>query len=79
MPPRLELTGKRFGWLLVEEEMPSEKNGTYWLCSCGCGKKSIVSGSKLVVGDTTSCGCKRNKKNLNFMRRFKKKGSANVG
>lgn len=53
------LTGQRFGKLLVKER--SEKKGksthTFWKCRCDCGKDYIVSAQHLTVGNTKSCGC----------------------
>ena len=58
-----ELTGCRFGKLLVIQELPKEerpnKKKVYWKCQCDCGGFSIVQTDNLVSGHTTSCGCKR--------------------
>ncbi len=52
----VNLTGKRFGKLLVLEYDHSNK-GVYWLCSCDCGNTTVVSTKNLNYGSTRSCGC----------------------
>mgnify|MGYP000935003826 CR=1 FL=1 len=57
-----DLTGKRFGRLVVKEKLPSRKlpsgkTQVVWLCKCDCGKKHIVSGENLKSGGVKSCGC----------------------
>ena len=63
MGTKRELTGCRFGKLLVVQELPKEerpnKKKVYWKCQCDCGGFSIVQTGNLVSGHTTSCGCKR--------------------
>lgn len=60
----IDLTGKRFGHLLVierdYENSPPKK--PYWICQCDCGNKTSVFGSYLRTGDTTSCGCNNSSK-----------------
>ena len=54
-----DLTGKRFGRLVVIERAENNKCGnSMWICQCDCGNitKPIV-GSSLKNGDTQSCGC----------------------
>jgi hypothetical protein len=52
------LTGKKFGRLLVLEKMAQRKNHRiYWKCQCDCGRKIDVKGNNLVSGNTYSCGC----------------------
>lgn len=53
---RIDETGNRYGRLLVKEVIP---NKTLWLCECDCGNSISVSGTRLRVGDTRSCGCLR--------------------
>lgn len=50
------LTGQRFGRLLVKQRV-SSKGGSRWLCMCDCGNESIVFNSNLMSGRTKSCGC----------------------
>ncbi len=61
---RKNLTGKKFGRLLVLEETEKPKNFTnpfvYWLCLCDCGIIKAVCSRHLISGGTKSCGCYRN-------------------
>jgi hypothetical protein len=60
-----DLTGQRFGRLLVVECLPPERTpgklprGYRWLCRCDCGEVRIVMGHSLKRGErgTRSCGC----------------------
>lgn len=58
---RKDLTGKRFGRLLVlavESPPDGRRRSTYtWRCRCDCGKIVSVSGNSLTQGGTRSCGC----------------------
>ena len=81
MSKLIELTGQRFGRLVV-----LERNGSYrcdefsssacWLCRCDCGNTKTIRGINLITGATKSCGCLRNEKgvdNLKKARAAKKK------
>lgn len=52
-----DMTGLRFGKLLVIEPAGSGNYGTYWLCACDCGNKKIIRGWSLRHGGVKSCGC----------------------
>lgn len=53
-----DLTGQRFGRLIVIERRGSDKHhNALWLCKCDCGEECIVNGKALRHGDTRSCGC----------------------
>lgn len=53
-----DLTGKRFGKLVVLSLAPKTKNrSTVWLCQCDCGKQVVVRNKNLLEGITTDCGC----------------------
>lgn len=55
-----DLSGKKFGKLLVLIESGKNKSGNYMrLCLCDCGKKCVVSSGNLRKGHTKSCGCAR--------------------
>lgn len=63
---RLDLIGRRFGFLTVVSLVPG-KGKSRWLCRCDCGNKKIIVASSLTCGFTKSCGCWQknfNKKNL---------------
>lgn len=54
----IDLTGRRFGRLIVIKVADSNKYGKYkWLCKCNCGNEKVVRGGDLRSGDTQSCGC----------------------
>ncbi len=54
----IDLTGERFGRLLVIEKIGCiKKKGSVWKCLCDCGKTVEVLGTYLRRGDTKSCGC----------------------
>lgn len=63
MSALIDLTGRRFGRLLV-----LRREGTYyyddgfvaaptWRCRCDCGRETVVQGACLRRGTTRSCGC----------------------
>lgn len=63
MSKHVDLTGLRFGRLLVIEFGRHTKNGeNMWLCRCDCGKEKIIRGTNLRgtsknAHQTRSCGC----------------------
>jgi len=55
---RLDLTGRRFGKLVVIKYVGNNKwRGSKWLCECDCGIEKVVVRSSLIGGHTKSCGC----------------------
>ena len=55
---KIDLTGRRFGRLVVIEEAGRDKfKRTMWKCRCDCGKEKIVPYAQLARGETRSCGC----------------------
>jgi hypothetical protein len=54
MSARIDLTGQKYGLLVVIERLPASK----WRCqcTCGCGKIIVVAGNNLKSGNTRSCG-----------------------
>ncbi len=52
-----DLTGKRFGHLLVLSRSDNPRRKSKWLCRCDCGKTLEFHASELISGDRTSCGC----------------------
>lgn len=54
---RADLTGKRFGRLLVVKPLGTRWGKVYWLCRCDCGGWNTVSTGGLRWGQTESCGC----------------------
>lgn len=64
MGKMVDLTGKRFGQLLVLECAGKLDGRRYsWKCQCDCGNVKIIAGASLTSGNTKSCGC-ANKKGL---------------
>lgn len=58
MPNFIDLTGQKFGRLMVEKRYGHAKDKHItWLCLCECGKQVIVMGNSLTGGKTKSCGC----------------------
>jgi hypothetical protein len=54
----VDLTGQRYGRLLVGARVGSNRHGNAtWRCVCDCGRETIVPGGKLRSGRTRSCGC----------------------
>ena len=53
-----DLTGQRFGMLLVTRRAENNRHGcAVWHCVCDCGTSKAISGNHLVTGNTASCGC----------------------
>lgn len=56
-----DLTGQRFGRLVVIARQGSSPQGTAtWRCLCDCGHEIVVSGWSLRSGNTKSCTCLKN-------------------
>lgn len=55
----IDLTGQRFGRLVVVNLSHKNENTHqyYWNCKCDCGNECIVYGGHLKNGHTRSCGC----------------------
>ena len=55
------LIGQQFDRLLVLQIDETKPRGAhrelYWVCSCSCGNTASVPTSRLLKGDTRSCGC----------------------
>lgn len=67
MAAKIELTGKRYGHLLVTSFFGKERNVSgisvrKWECLCDCGNISIVPTGALQSGNTITCGCKLSSK-----------------
>lgn len=54
-----DLAGMRFGHLTVVKLAHCHGGQAHWLCSCDCGKDTVVRSSRLRNGQTSSCGCKK--------------------
>lgn len=54
----IDLTGQRFGKLVVLENMGKlDGHRYYWKCQCDCGTIANIKGDSLRSGNTKSCGC----------------------
>lgn len=51
----LDLTGRRFGKLTVQEK--SNKGRSRWICKCDCGNTREFVAYRLMDGHNVSCGC----------------------
>lgn len=58
----IDITGQKFGKLLVLEKVGSDyNNNATWLCQCDCGGTKIVASNCLRNGLIQSCGCIKSK------------------
>ena len=57
-----DLTGQRYGNLLVVGIAPKQGAGSWWHCACDCGKSCVKAGKDLTkrtpAGWVHSCGCR---------------------
>lgn len=56
---RVDLTGQRFGRIMVLERVPGSKPHYKWRCRCDCGAVVMVAQRSLRNGCSRSCGCLR--------------------
>ena len=54
-----DLTGKRFGRLVVLGRADSQRGDMRWKCQCDCGNTTVAVGNALKRGQTKSCKCLR--------------------
>lgn len=80
---RQELTGRRFGRLVVirqgkivrREYSYGWMTEVYWICACDCGAETEVAAKRLRNGQSKSCGCLRVEKSAeNFRTHGESKG-----
>jgi hypothetical protein len=59
MSRKLDITGQRFGLLVVVQASPLRQSngGCMWDCICDCGKTTTTAQWNLKNGGTKSCGC----------------------
>lgn len=53
----IDITGNRYGKLLVQSRAENINGNAAWVCLCDCGNTCTVVGYSLKSGDTKSCGC----------------------
>jgi len=63
MSESIDITGQKYGKLLVLSQDKDRKDGKYftrfWNCKCDCGTLVCVRQGNLRTGNTTNCGCVR--------------------
>ena len=60
MPKFQDITGKRYGQLVIIQRAGNDARGNIrWLCRCVCGSLHTARTCHLESGSTRSCGCKR--------------------
>ena len=66
MPKKIDLTGVRFGRLVVIRECGRTCGHVAWLCKCDCGREKVICGSSLTKrkNPTVSCGCWNEEKRI---------------
>ncbi len=57
MVVRIDLTGQRFGKLVVIDRAPSSRRRANWNCLCDCGATRVARTANLRSSRTRSCGC----------------------
>lgn len=55
----LNLVGRRFGRLVVQQRSENRGKHVHWTCLCDCGNSVTTASTRLVSGRVESCGCKR--------------------
>lgn len=58
----IDMTGERFGRLLVVARAENRGTVAAWRCLCDCGQEVIRTGGGLRLGQSLSCGCLRREK-----------------
>lgn len=53
----IDITGQRFGRLVVLEKAEKRGKNWFWRCKCDCGQEKLIDGRNLRGGYTKSCGC----------------------
>lgn len=56
------LTGRRFGKLVVVRRVANKRGRTAWECRCDCGNTYITTAKELKDGKCKSCGCLKHQK-----------------
>ena len=66
----VDLTGRKIGeWLILARCGSNSRHKALWLCRCSCGAEKLVVSNNLLSGDSTNCGCLRNRAASNRWRR----------
>ena len=57
MSKRIDISGSRFGRLIVKSFAEVRKGHAYWTCICDCGTEKTIAATSLNKGVAQSCGC----------------------
>jgi len=60
----IDITGQRFGKLVVVKYTKTVEKRPHWECKCDCGNNKEVRGKELKSGGVQSCGCMRTQYNM---------------
>ena len=73
--PRKDLKGQRFNRLTVLQldTEKTNKQRSYWICKCDCGKIKSIRSDQLTSGKTKSCGCLNTEKGVQKWKRANRK------
>jgi hypothetical protein len=58
----VDLTGRRFGKLVVKKLIGTKNSARHWLCECDCGGTTQTRGYSLTSGRIGACACGRREK-----------------
>jgi hypothetical protein len=53
----IDISGQRFGMLVVVDRAVPGPGGAQWNCLCDCGNAIVATSQRLRVGDKRTCGC----------------------
>ena len=71
---KAEIAGQRFGNVTAIECVGQNQYKNYlWRCVCDCGNEFVVPASRLITGETRSCGCVHSRGEQNIAHYFKEK------
>lgn len=76
---RKDLTGMRFGRLVVVAYAETKRKKAHWLCRCDCGNEKVICSDSLRGSMSRSCGCLRSEvtASKNYRHGFDKRGKRN--
>jgi hypothetical protein len=63
----IDITGQRFGRLVVLRLAPRARRERYWVCRCDCGNETTIRGDHLRYGRQISCGCYKREESASRM------------
>lgn len=66
-----DLTGQRFGKVIVEEYVPIKNKPAKWKCICDCGNVVMATTQELKNGRKRNCGCEKeleHKKKIEYLK-----------